>query len=189
MSLKQQDEFSIPEQTRRVAQAAFPKGCACLRVADVLGCVYQDSQFAALFPRRGQPAEAPGRLALATVLQFMEGLPDRQAADAVRARIDWKYALGLELTDAGFDHTVLSEFRSRLVGGGVELLLLDTLLERARALGLLKQRGRQRTDSTHVLAAVRSMNRLERVGETLRTALNTLAVAAPEWLCAVAQPD
>lgn len=119
----------------------------------------------------------------------MEGLADRQAADAVRARIDWKYALGLELTDAGFDHTVLSEFRSRMVGGGVELLLLNALLERAQALGLLKQRGRQRTDSTHVLAAVRSMNRLERVGETLRAALNALAVAAPEWLRVVAEPD
>lgn len=189
MSLKQQHEFSIPEQTRRVARAAFPKGCTCLSVADVLGCVYQDRQFAALFPRRGQPAEAPGRLALATVLQFMEGLPDRQAADAVRARIDWKYALGLELTDAGFDRTVLSEFRSRLIGGGLELLLLDALLEQARTLGLLKQRGRQRTDSTHVLAAVRSMNRLERVGETLRAALNALADAAPEWLRVVAEPD
>ena len=95
MSLQHQEDFSIPDQTRRVALAAFPKGCACLRGGDVLGCVYQDKQFAALFPRRGQPAEAPGRLALATVLQFMEGLSDRQAADAVRARIDWKYALGL----------------------------------------------------------------------------------------------
>jgi len=108
MSLKQQQEFSVPEQTRCVARAAFPKGCACLRVADVLGCVYRDSQFAALFPRRSQPAEAPGRLAFTTVLQFMEGLPNRQAADSVRARLDWKYALGLELTDAGFDHTVLA---------------------------------------------------------------------------------
>ena len=89
MSLQSQEEFSVPEQTRQVARAAFPKGCACLRVGDVLGCVYQDQQFAALFPRRGQPAEAPGRLALATVLQFMEGLSDRQAADAVRGRIDW----------------------------------------------------------------------------------------------------
>ena len=119
----------------------------------------------------------------------MEELPDRQAADAVRARIDWKYALGLELTDAGFDHTVLSEFRSRLIGGGLELLLLDALLEQAQVLGLLKQRGRQRTDSTHVLAAVRNMNRLERVGETLRAALNALALEAPEWLRAVAEPD
>jgi len=189
MSLQPQEEFSIPDQTRRVALAAFPKGCACLRVGDVLGCVYRDKQFAAMFPRRGQPAEAPGRLALATVLQFMEGLSDRQAADAVRGRIDWKYALGLELTDAGFDHTVLSEFRTRLVEGKLELILLDTLLERAQMLGLLKQRGKQRTDSTHVLAAVRSMNRLERVGETLRATLNSLAVAAPEWLRAVADPE
>jgi transposase len=87
MSLQPQEEFRIPDQTRCVALAAFPKGCACLRVGDVLGCVYQDKQFASLFPRRGQPAEAPGRLALVTVLQFMEALSDRQAADAVRARI------------------------------------------------------------------------------------------------------
>jgi transposase len=153
------------------------------------GRMYQDKQFAALFPRRGQPAEAPGRLALVTVLQFMEALSDRQAADAVRARIDWKYALGLELTDSGFDHTVLSEFRTRLVEGKLELLLLDTLLESAQTLGLLKQRGRQRTDSTHVLASVRTMNRLERVGETLRAALNALAAADPEWLTAIADPE
>ncbi len=189
MSLKVQDEFNVPEETRRVALAAFPKGCACLRIADVLGCLYQDQQFAALFPRRGRPAEAPGRLALATVLQFTEGFSDRQTADAVRSRIDWKYALGLELTDSGFDHSVLSEFRTRLVAGKLELISLDSFLERVQTLGLLKQRGRQRTDSTHVLAAVRTMNRLERVGETLRAALNDLAVAAPRWLKAVADPE
>ena len=86
--------------------------------------IYTNDQFTALFPRRGKHAEAPGRLALATVLQFVEGLSDRQAADAVRGRIDWKYALGLSLTDPGFDHTVLSEFRSRLIDGGAERLLL-----------------------------------------------------------------
>jgi transposase len=143
----------------------------------------------ALFPRRGQPAVAPGRLALAAVLQFTEEFSDRQAADAVRARIDWKYALGLELTDAGFDHTALSEFRTRLVEGKLELVLLDVLLECVQALGLLKRRGKQRTDSTHVLAAIRTMNRLERVGETLRAASNSLAVTAPEWLRAVAAPE
>jgi transposase len=125
-------------------------------------------------------------LALATVLQFTEGFSDRQTADAVRSRIDWKYALGLELTDSGFDHSVLSEFRTRLVAGELELILLDSLLDRVQALGLLKQRGKQRTDSTHVLAAVCAMNRLERTGETLRAALNCLAVAAPEWLKTVA---
>ncbi len=103
--MRPQDPPSIPEETRRVARAAFPKGTLCLRIADALGSVYQDSQFAALFPSHGQPAAAPGRLALAVVLQFMENLSDREAADAVRGRIDWKYALGLALTDPGFDHT------------------------------------------------------------------------------------
>ena len=186
MSLRPQAPPTVPEETCRVARAAFPKGTLCLRIADALGPVYQDGQFTALFPRRGKPAEAPGRLALAVVLQFVENLSDREAADAVRGRIDWKYALGLALTDPGFDHTVLSEFRTRLVEGGAELLLLDALLERLKAEGLVKARGRQRTDSTHVLAAVRVLNRLERVGETLRAALNELAAVAPEWLQAFA---
>src|ERR1700712_1453940 len=176
--LRPQNPSIVPNETRRVARAAFPKGTLCLRIADALGPVYQDGQFTALFPRRGQPAEAPGRLALAVVLQFMEDLSDREAADAVRGRIDWKYALGLTLTDPGFDHTVLSEFRTRLVTGSAELLLLDVLLERLKSEGLVKARGRQRTDSTHVLAAVRTLNRLERVGETMRAALNEVATVA-----------
>jgi transposase len=121
--LRPQSPPIVPEETRRVARAAFPKGTLCLRIADALGPVYQDGQFAALFPSLGQPAAAPGRLALAVVLQFMENLSDREAADAVRGRIDWKYALGLALTDPGFDHTVLSEFRTRLVAGDAGLLL------------------------------------------------------------------
>src|SRR3954453_17024925 len=189
MSLHPQPEYLIPEQTQRVAHAAFPKGTLALHITDALGSLYRDHQFAALFPKAGQPAEAPARLALATVLPFVEGLSDRQAAEAVRGRIDWKYALGLELTDPGFDHTVFSEFRSRLVAGQAEQLLLDTLLDRVRELGLLKKRGRQRTDSTPVLAAVRVLNRLERVGETLRAALNALAVVAPEWLQAWAPAE
>src|SRR4051794_37712123 len=159
------------------------------RIADELGPLYRDDQFADLFPTRGQPAASPARLALASVLQYVEGLSDRQAADAVRGRIDWKYALALELTDPGFDHTVLSEFRCRLVQGHAELQLLDTLLDRCRELGLIRERGRQRTDSTHVLAAVRVLNRLERVGETMRVALNDLAVIAPEWLQALAPAE
>jgi transposase len=189
MSLHPQGPSLIPAETERVARAAFPKGCLALHVADALGPLFQDQQFATLFPPRGQPAAAPARLALVTLLQFAEGLSDRQAAEAVRGRIDWKYALALELTHPGFDHTVLSEFRSRLVEGKAELLLLDTLLARCRELGLLKKRGRQRTDSTHVLAAVRVLNRLERVGETLRAALNALAVVASEWLQALAPAE
>ena len=184
--LRPQDPPIVPDETRRVARAAFPKGTLCLRIADALGPVYQDGQFAALFPRRGQPAEAPGRLTLAVVLQFVETLSDREAADAVRGRIDWKYAFGLALTDPGFDHTGLSEFRTRLVAGDAGLLLLDSLLQRLQEQGLVKARGRQRTDSTHVLAAVRTLNRLERVGETMRAALNEVATVAPEWLQAMA---
>ena len=179
----------VPEQTAAVARAAFRRGTLCLRLRDEFGALYEDADFAALFPVRGQPALPPWRLALVTVLQFLEGLSDRQAADAVRARIDWKYALGLELADPGFDFSVLSEFRTRLVAGAQEHLLLDRLLARFAERGLVKARGRQRTDSTHVLAAVRGLNRLERVGETVRAALNALATVAPDWLTAVAPPE
>ena len=145
--------------------------------------------FQDLFSRRGQPAEAPWRLALVTLLQFAEGLSDRQAADAVRRCIDWKYLLALELTDPGFHHTLLCEFRARLVQGSQEQLLFETLLEQFRQRKLLKARGTQRTNSAHVLAAVRALNRLEGVGETLRHALNCLATVAPEWLLAQSQPE
>jgi len=104
-----------------------------MQVADHFGPLYHDTHFTALFPRCGPPAEAPARLALVTVLQFAEGLSDRQAADAVRSRIDWQYVLGLDLTAPGFDHTVLREFRARLVTGAAEPLLLDTLLTLAQS--------------------------------------------------------
>ncbi len=104
----------IPEDTVRVAKAAFPKGNVYIQMRNVLGTIYEDEDFAELFEVRGRPAIAPWRLALVTVMQFSEGLSDRQAAEAVRARIDWKYALGLRLTDPGFDFSVLSEFHSRL---------------------------------------------------------------------------
>jgi transposase len=188
MSLRPEAAGSVPAETVRVARAAFPKGSPYLRLRDALGTVYADADFAALFPARGRSAAAPWRLALVTVFQFAEGLSDRQAAEAVRGRVDWKYALGLALEDPGFDHSVLCEFRARLVAGGAEATLLDGLLARCRAAGLVRARGRQRTDSTHVLAAVRALNRLELAGETLRAALAALAAAAPAWLQAGAPP-
>jgi transposase len=172
----------VPEETARVAKAAFPKGTTYMTMRDELGAIFEDEDFAHLFPRRGQPAMAPWRLALVTIMQFAEGLSDRQAADAVRARIDWKYALSLELADPGFDASVLSEFRSRLLAGGSERLLFDHLLERFHGMGLVKARGKQRTDSTRILAVVRGLNRLELVGETMRHTLDVLATVAPEWL-------
>jgi transposase len=175
----------IPSETARVARAAFPKGNRYLRVADELDTLFTDDAFVALFSTQGQPAQPPWQLALVTILQFAEGLSDRQAAHAVRSRIDWKYVLRLELTDPGFDASVLSEFRGRLIAGAAEYVLFDTLLMWCRERQLVKVRGRQRTDSTHILAAVRALNRIEVVGETMRHALNTLAVVAPEWLRAV----
>jgi len=149
---------------------------------DELDTIFVDEQFAKLFPTRGKPGEAPWRLALVTIMQFAENLSDRQAADAVRSRIDWKYALSLELADPGFDHTVLSEFRSRLINNNAEMLILNTLLMRFREMGLLKARGKQRTDSTHVLAAVRALNRLQLIRETMRYVLDSLALLSPTWL-------
>jgi transposase len=122
-------------------------------------------------------------------MQFAERLSDRKAADAVRGRIDWKYALGLPLDDPGFDASVLCEFRARLLAGSAEQQLLDALLRLCRDRGWLRARGRQRTDSTHVLAAIRAHNRVEAVRETVRHALNVLAEEAPEWLLQHVQPD
>ena len=189
MSLQPQAFYSVPEETARVARAIFPKGNICLQCADTFGALFQDQEFGALFAHDGQPAEAPARLVLVLILQFIEGLTDRQAADAVRSRIDWKYLLGLALTDAGFHHSILSEFRTRLVTGSMEQFLLDKLLTHFQEHELLKARGGQRTDSTHVLGAIRAMTRLACVGETLRAALNALAVAAPAWLGAHSQPE
>lgn len=153
-----------------------------MKLRDEIGTLYEDADFKALFPTHGQPGIAPWRLALITVLQFSEHLTDRQAADAVRGRLDWKYALGLELSDPGFDFSVLSEFRTRLLQAESERLLLDRMLECFKDKGLVKARGKQRTDSTHVLSSVRTLSRLELIGETLRAVLNELATAAPEWL-------
>lgn len=182
MSLQPELNYTVPELTARVARASFPNGTLCLKIYDELGTIFRDQDFADLFPQRGQPACAPFRLALVTVLQFLENLPDRAAADAVRARIDWKYLLCLELDDPGFDPTVLCEFRARLVEGSAEHRLFDTLLRVLVEQKLVKKRGRQRTDSTHVLAAIRGLNHLVRVVETLRATLNTLSTVAPDWV-------
>lgn len=183
MSLRLQDFSVVPEETARVARAAFPKGNPYLTLRDKLGVIYRDTAFAPLFASsRGRPAQSPGCLALVTALQFAENLSDRQGAEAVRGRIDWKYLLGLELTDPGFHYSVLCDFRNRVLEGKAERQLLDELLQLLKSHQLIKERGRQRTDSPPVLAAIRDLNRLECVGETLRYALNSLAVVVPDWL-------
>src|SRR5260221_4567071 len=182
MTLFPQAIGSIPEETARIARAANPKGTLAMWLRDELGAIYTDAEFADLYPQRGQPALAPWRLAVVTLLQYVEDLTDRQAAEAVRERIDWKYLLGLELSDPGFDPSVLCEWRERLLSQGAEGRLLDKLLAICREHGWLKAGGKMRTDATHVLAAVRSLHHLETVGETLRAVLEELAEVAPDWL-------
>lgn len=181
--LFQEDSIAIvPEITARVARAAFPGGNIYIWITDELGQIYQDENFVNLYAERGQPGWSAWRLAMVCVMQFMEDLTDRQAAEAVRGRIDWKYALKLELEDSGFDYSVLSEFRQRLISGKAEQSLLERLLTDLKQKGWLKEKSKQRTDSTHVLSAIRTLNRLESVGEMLRSALNAIATVEPEWL-------
>jgi hypothetical protein len=151
-------------------------------IRDRLGEWLRDEDFAAAFGDRGRPGWSPSRLALVTVLQRAENLTDRLAADAVRVRLDWKYLLGLPIGDPGFDHTVLAEFRARVADAGLEQVTLDALLARLAAGGLVKAGGKQRTDSTHVVAAVAALNRLELAGESVRAALEALTAAHPAWL-------
>ena len=121
----------IPAETARIARAANPKGTLAMWLRDELGAIYSDEEFADVYPERGQPALAPWRLALVTLVQYVEDLPDRQAAEAVRTRLDWKYLLGLELTDPGFDASVLCEFRQRLAVRSLHHL--ETVGETVRA--------------------------------------------------------
>lgn len=172
----------IPEETVRVAREILPQGNVSLQMRDAFGVFSSDEDCRDVFPAGGQPAEAPWCLAMGTLMQFAEGRTDRQAADAVRTRIDGTYAFRLELTHPGCDCSVLSAFRSRLLGNGAERRWCDLMLERIRSRGWLKARGKQRTDSTHVLAALRTLRRLEIVGEPLRHLLHVLADVAPLWL-------
>jgi len=179
----------IPEETRVLMQRLSPKGTMVSQLRDALGPIYSDEQFAHLFPTRGRAAEAPWRLALVTVLQAIEGLTDRQAAESVRTRIDWLYALALPLSDPGFDYSMLSDFRQRLLQAEAQDLLLSPILQVCRERGWLKAGGKQRTDATAVVAQVRSLNSLESVGESMRAALNAIAEQEPEWLAERLNPE
>jgi transposase len=185
MSMQPKPWPEVPAATARVARKAFRKGSLAIRARDELGAWYADADFAAAYGVRGAPGMSPAQLAMVTVLQFAENLTDRQAADAVRGRLDWKYCLGLPLDDEGFDFSVLSEFRSRLLAAGLERSLFELLLARLKEFGLVSPGGAQRTDSTHVLGRIADLNRLELAGETVRAALETLAAAAPDWLATV----
>ena len=179
----------LPEATARVARAAFKrKGNLYLTIGDQLGALFEDVDFARLYAADGKPALSPNWLALLTVFQFMENLPDREAADAVRACLDWKYALHLSLEDSGFDASVLSEFRGRLAQHALAQEMFERVLKRLQGLGLLQTGGKPRTDATAVLAATQLLNRVQLVAETMRLALEALSDDRPDWLRAISLP-
>jgi transposase len=183
MTLRPQPLPPVPEATVAAVQAAFPNGNLYVALRAEFGALYDDQLFTDLYPPAGRPVEvAPWRLALVMVMQYIEGLTDRQAADAVRRCMDWKYALSLDLTDPGFDFTLLHDFRHRLLAHEAGQRFLDTLLAACKARGWIKARGTQRTDATHVLAAIRTLHRVECVLEVMHYALNQLSDVAPTWV-------
>src|SRR5919106_3783013 len=182
MTLHPQFLPPIPEATVAAVQAPFPKGNLYVELRAEFGRLYDDQLFVDLYPSQGRPVEvAPWRLALVMVMQYIEELTDRQAADAVRRCMDWKYALSLTLTDPGFDFTLLHDFRCRILAHEAGQRFLDTFLTTCKARGWVRARGTQRTDSTHVLAAIRTLHRLECVLEAMHWALNQLSHVVPAW--------
>jgi transposase len=184
MSLPVNPPPEVPAETARVARKAFRKGNPWLQLRDELPNLYDDQAFADLYPATGQPAYAPWRLALASVVQYAEQLSDEQAANAVRGRVDLKYLLALPLDDDGFDASVLSEFRTRLLKHEAGARLFEMLLTRCTERGWLKAGGTQRTDATHVLAAAHNLTSVELVMMTLEHTLEALSQVAPEWVVA-----
>jgi transposase len=181
MTLHPHQPPAVPADTARAARAAFRRGNPYLLLRDQLGPLFTNREFLALYAHQGPPALSPVCLATVCLLQYAEDLSDRQAADAVRSRIDWKYLLGLPLDDAGFDASDLSTFRARLVDGSADWQIFERVLAVLVEHGLVTSE-EQRTDSTHVLGAIHRLNRLELVRETMRAALDAVALTMPDWL-------
>ena len=189
MSMRPRPGAEVPALTARMARASNPGGTTAMWVRDHLDGLWSDEDFADWYPRDGRPGLSPAQLATVSVLQFLLGLSDRDAAEAVRCRIDFKYALGLDLDDPGFHHSVLTDFRDRLLEDGRADRLLDLALARLKDTGLVRERTTQRTDSTRVLASVRNLTRRELVTEAMRAALEELARTADHALAGLVEED
>lgn len=182
MTLHPRDLTSMPEDSAALADSVLGPTNPYRVLGDQLADLFTDVQFAALYLPHGRAAVSPSLLALVTIFQFLENVPDRQAAELVRVRLDWKYALHLSVADPGFDFSCLSYFRRRLLRHEQEKALFETVLQRLQAMGLVRKRGKQRTDSIAVLGAVKELSSLETVSETLRLAIRALGQAAPGWV-------
>jgi transposase len=189
MSLKVKAPWAMPAETAAVGKAILGEESAYRLIGEKLFDKFQEQDFIELYSVEGKPAISPVILAFVTVFQFMEKLPDRQAAESLRMRMDWKYALHLPLAHEGFDYSVLSEFRDRLVEHDAEGLVFERLVQEFRSMGLIKQRGRQRTDSIAMLMSVRRLSRLELVVETLRLAVGAALKVDREWVEGLIPPS
>src|SRR6266545_1192808 len=189
MCLKPQPPWPMPEETGRIGKLLLREKDPYRLMGDQLFEKWKEDEFADLYSSEGKPGYSPVILAFVSVFQFMERLADRQAAQALRMRLDWKYALHLPLEDAGFDFSVLSEFRDRLIEGQAEQRVFEKLVEEIRALGLIKERGKQRSDSLAMLVKVRRLSRIETVVETLRLAVVGLVEGNREWCEEIIPPS
>jgi transposase len=189
LSLRTRSGEQVPSLTAQIARASNPADTTAMWVRDRLDGLWCDEDFAGWYPRNGRPGLSPAQLDTVCVLQFLLGLSDRQAAEAVCCRIDFKYALAMELDDPGFHHSVLADFRERLARDDRADRLLDLALARLKEAGLVRERTAQRTDSTHVLAAVRDLTRLELVTEAVRAALEEVARTAGHLLTGLVDED
>ncbi len=183
MSLQWFVSRSVPDDTAAIGRELFRPDNLYRQIGDRFDEFCPDEkEFALLYEPTGRGAIPPLLVALVTIFQMLERVPDRQAAELVVSRLDWKYALHLPLLYSGFHFTDLYAFRVRLVEHGKERLVFDQILAKLKALGLFKPRGKMRTDSTHLLAVVQRLSQLELVGECLRVALRAVSLVAASWV-------
>lgn len=181
MTLRIRTNTEIPEDTATLGRKLLKANSRYRVIGDHLPEIVCDEDFADIYAPTGRNAVSPALLSMVTIFQFLEDVPDREAAEMVVIRVDWKYALHLPLDYAGFHPTDLCNFRKRLVENEQEALVFDSMLKKVKALGFLKKKGKQRTDSTHVLAVVQKLSRLELVTETMRVALRAIQRAHEGW--------
>jgi transposase len=182
MSIRNELLPSLPRDTAQAAHAAFGQGNIYLTIGDRLDQLVGDVDFARLDPASEQPVARLATCALVTLFQFVEGLPDRRAVEAMRTRIDWKYALHLPLAYRGLEPSALCRFRQRLLNDLVAQLVFQQVMDRLAQTGLLKDIAGSRSGSSEVLAAVCMVSRLEQLLEAMQAVLEALAAAGSKWL-------
>ena len=171
------DNIDIPEEIRSWGEKHLESDNPYRAVGEQLFSFIPRSELSSMYSDTGRPSINPIVLSLVPIFQFLEDIPDRVAAAYVKTRLDWKYALHLPLHDSGFHYSDLCNFRKRLANHDKESLIFEQLLEKIKALGYFKKHKHQRTDSTHVLAKVRDLSRLENLSEGLRVSLKAIQKA------------